>query len=53
MDSREVDGEYNPDVFLKEEETSISTFWSNIPVVEKLPKEWYDPEEDAEWEAYL
>ena len=25
----------------------------NIPTVDKLPREWYDPEEDAEWEAYL
>ena len=25
----------------------------NIPVVDKLPREWYDPSEDAEWESYL
>lgn len=24
-----------------------------IPTVHKLPADWYDPEEDAEWEAYL
>ena len=24
-----------------------------IPQVKKLPADWYDPEEDAEWEAYL
>lgn len=23
------------------------------PLVESLPSDWYDPEEDAEWEAYL
>lgn len=26
---------------------------SGIPTVEELPAEWYDPAEDAEWEAYL
>jgi len=26
---------------------------AKIPVVEKLPTDWYDPSEDAEWEAYL
>lgn len=25
---------------------------SHIPVVEKLPADWYDPEEDKIWEAY-
>lgn len=24
-----------------------------MPVVDALPADWYDPEEDAEWEAYL
>lgn len=24
-----------------------------VPIVEKLPADWYDPYEDAEWEAYL
>ena len=33
----------------------IPTFqeWDAIPAVEKLPKSWYDPKEDLEWEAYL
>lgn len=25
----------------------------NAPKVNKLPSDWYDPEEDSEWEAYL
>lgn len=25
---------------------------SKIPVADKLPADWYDPEEDGEWEAY-
>jgi len=24
----------------------------NIPVLTALPADWYDPDEDAEWEAY-
>lgn len=26
---------------------------AKIPAVKKLPADWYDPSEDAEWEAYL
>lgn len=26
--------------------------FEQIPAVDKLPSDWYDPEEDAEWEAY-
>lgn len=26
---------------------------TTLPVVEKLPADWYFPEEDAEWEAYM
>jgi uncharacterized phage-associated protein len=25
----------------------------HAPVVDKLPADWYDPDEDSEWEAYL
>lgn len=25
----------------------------SVPQVTKLPKDWYDPEEDSEWEGYL
>ena len=25
----------------------------DIPLVKELPKEWYDPNEDSIWEAYL
>lgn len=33
----------------------VPTFSSrlSIPVVSELPREWYDPTEDDEWEAYL
>lgn len=31
----------------------VPTFQADIPTVDRLPREWYDPEEDAEWEAYL
>jgi hypothetical protein len=27
--------------------------FSDLPIVEKLPAEWYDPAEDEEWENYL
>lgn len=27
--------------------------FEQIPAVDKLPSDWYDPEEDSEWEAYL
>lgn len=27
--------------------------FEQIPAVDKLPADWYDPDEDAEWEAYL
>lgn len=27
--------------------------FEQIPAVDKLPSDWYDPDEDAEWEAYL
>lgn len=30
-----------------------NTLFERIPAVDKLPSDWYDPEEDAEWEAYL
>jgi uncharacterized phage-associated protein len=26
---------------------------SSIPVLTSLPADWYDPDEDAEWEAYI
>jgi hypothetical protein len=25
---------------------------SSIPVLTSLPADWYDPDDDAEWEAY-
>ena len=31
----------------------VPRFEANIPVVDKFPREWYDPSEDAEWESYL
>lgn len=27
--------------------------FDSIPAVSELPSDWYDPDEDAEWEAYL
>lgn len=27
--------------------------FEQIPAVDQLPSDWYDPDEDAEWEAYL
>jgi hypothetical protein len=35
------------------EDEVFSTAFQSIPVAAKLPQEWYDPAEDAEWEAYL
>lgn len=40
--------------FFEENPVPLSTDIINkIPKVAKLPADWYDPAEDAEWEAYL
>lgn len=37
----------------KEKTTDEKLYDEKIPTVDKLPFDWYDPDEDAEWEAYL
>jgi uncharacterized phage-associated protein len=39
--------------YYKENVYNDEKIFANIPVVNALPKEWYDAEEDALWEAYL
>lgn len=41
------------DYFEKNPVPYASRLFDKIPAVDKLPSDWYDPDEDAEWEAYL
>jgi uncharacterized phage-associated protein len=46
-----IDMDTMKDYFIKHPVPAFSS--DGVPSVDTLPKEWYDPTEDAEWEAYL
>ncbi len=47
-----IDPESIREYFARHPIPSFNESIAKIPVADKLPADWYDPEEDGEWEAY-